>query len=226
MSLQPSLFDPIRPIVQPRRAVPGQDLEAQFQEFHQANPHVYEALRRMALDLRRRGSRKIGMKMLFEVLRWQYYMTTDDPAGDDFKLNNNYTAYYARELMANEPALADAFETRERRSPMPKKTKLQLIAESMLAILEQPGNHWRHKKLPRGLEILFERKDSTLRLELAREDVSPSQHEIRLCREAFGVPASVEVDMVQRLAYHVKTNRRIIYHVAEMSWIEEPEIAP
>lgn len=115
---QPGLYEqigPIQPTVQPQRAVPGQSLEEQFKAFHEANPHVYSALRSLALDMRRRGNRRIGMKMLFEVLRWHYWMTTDDQ-NSDFKLNNNYTAYYARELMANESALVDAFEVRERRS--------------------------------------------------------------------------------------------------------------
>ena len=117
-SIQPGIykeFSPIQPTVQPRRAEPGQSLEEQFSAFHEANPHVYNALRSLALDMRRRGNRRIGMKMLFEVLRWHYWMTTDDRSSE-FKLNNSYTAYYARELMANEPDLADAFEVRERRN--------------------------------------------------------------------------------------------------------------
>lgn len=116
MNAQLNLFDtPIAPTVQPRRAIPGQSIEAQFLAFHEANPHVYNALRELALDMRRRGSPKIGMKMLFEVLRWQYFMTTED-ANSDFKINNNYAPYYARILMDNEPQLVGAFEVRELRA--------------------------------------------------------------------------------------------------------------
>lgn len=86
----------------------GLTLEQRFAAFHEANPHVYAHLRRLALDARRRG-RQVGIKMLYEVLRWQYAMQT---SGDDFKLNNSYTSFYARLLMEQEPELAGYFETR------------------------------------------------------------------------------------------------------------------
>lgn len=92
-----------------RRRTP---IEERFQEFHETNPHVYEQLRNLALRLKRRGRTRYGMKGLFEVLRWQHAMETDDP---EFKLNNNYTAHYARLLMEREPELAGFFEIRKSR---------------------------------------------------------------------------------------------------------------
>ncbi len=88
----------------------GMTLDQQFAEFHEQNPHVYEMLRRLALDAARHG-RRLGIAMLFEVLRWQYAMGTNDPSSE-FKLNNNYRAFYARLLMEKEPELQDYFETR------------------------------------------------------------------------------------------------------------------
>ena len=85
-------------------------LHAQFLTFHRANPHVYRALRDLALDLKRRGRDSWGIGGLFEVLRWQRAMTTTDA---EFKLNNNLRAYYSRYLMQHEPELAGFFETRE-----------------------------------------------------------------------------------------------------------------
>jgi len=54
------------------------------------------------------------MKMLFEVIRWQHYMTTNDPSSE-YKLNNNYTAFYARLLMKHTPELDGVFELRRQR---------------------------------------------------------------------------------------------------------------
>lgn len=88
----------------------GMTLDQQFEAFHAANPHVYEALRRLALDAARRG-RRLGIGALFEVLRWQYAMNTTD-VDSDYKLNNNYRSFYARLLMEKEPELAGYFETR------------------------------------------------------------------------------------------------------------------
>jgi hypothetical protein len=91
----------------------GGSLTEQFIRFHRANPWVYDALVTLARDLVHRGHRRVGIGMLFEVLRWQYQMRT---VGDDFKLNNNFRSRYARLIMGSEPDLADVFETRELRS--------------------------------------------------------------------------------------------------------------
>lgn len=88
-------------------------IEAEFAIFHAANPHVYTALLREARLLLGVGHKKLGMKMLYERLRWQHYMETTDVV---FKLPNNYTAHYARLLMKQEPDLAGVFNLAELRS--------------------------------------------------------------------------------------------------------------
>lgn len=84
--------------------------ETAFRDYHSANPQVYDKLRSFALQARRTGRRHLGMKAIFERLRWWAYVET---TGDEFKLNNNYTAFYARLLMEREPELAGFFETRK-----------------------------------------------------------------------------------------------------------------
>ncbi len=69
----------------------------------------------MAFALRNRGHRKFGVKLLFERLRFEYLLTTDD-SHSPFRLNNSLTSRYARLLLANEPFLADCIETRELRA--------------------------------------------------------------------------------------------------------------
>lgn len=86
-----------------------------FEEFHRLNPQVYTALESMTREMVNRGRHKIGIKMLFEVLRWNYYMKTDDP-NSDFKINNNYAPYYSRLIIANNPTWEKVFELREIRS--------------------------------------------------------------------------------------------------------------
>jgi hypothetical protein len=56
------------------------------------------------------GATRIGLKALFEDLRWQL------PEGIR-GLNNNVTALYARKLIADQPHWASAFELRRRRTP-------------------------------------------------------------------------------------------------------------
>jgi hypothetical protein len=85
-------------------------LEEKFHRFHDANPDVYAQLYDLAIDWRSRGSEVWSTKGMFEVLRWQRRSLRLD--GDQpFKMNNNYTAFYARMLM-QEPALEGMFEVR------------------------------------------------------------------------------------------------------------------
>ena len=83
--------------------------EERFLEFHQENPHVYDRLVAMCRRLTAKGHKKIGIAMLFEVMRWDHMLATSD---EPYKLNNNYKAYYARMIMASEADLAGVFNTR------------------------------------------------------------------------------------------------------------------
>ena len=81
-----------------------------FKEFHRDNPDVYTELVKLAKQLKAKGRSKYGIKSLFEVVRWHRALAT---TGDEFKLNNNYTAYYARLIMHREPSLKGFFSVRE-----------------------------------------------------------------------------------------------------------------
>jgi hypothetical protein len=87
--------------------------EDRFAEFHATNPHVYERLVQLAHDARRRGHWRIGIGLLFEVLRWETLMSTE--SADGFKLNNNHRAYYSRLIEEREPLLRGMFVTRAQR---------------------------------------------------------------------------------------------------------------
>lgn len=88
-------------------------IDERFAEFHRANPHVYRGLREQALKLVSAGETRLSINMLFEVLRYHRKLQT---AGDDYLLNNNYRALYARMLMERELELEGVFETRRRKA--------------------------------------------------------------------------------------------------------------
>jgi hypothetical protein len=85
-----------------------------FAEFHRINPHVYDALVKLARQSLVRGKRT-GIGALFEVLRWQWVIETGSV--DEFRLNNNMRSRYARLIMAQEPDLEGFFDIRELRAP-------------------------------------------------------------------------------------------------------------
>jgi hypothetical protein len=81
-----------------------------FMRFHRNNPNVYETLVRLAREwVQRTGRHKLGIASLFERTRWEIAIATSDA---DFKLNNNYRAFYARLIMAQEKDLDGLFNLR------------------------------------------------------------------------------------------------------------------
>lgn len=115
----PSPPAPVTPVDPPPDAadadVPDEDsaLQRAFDEFHAANPHVYEMLVRFARVALAAGRKRIGIGALYERMRWETWVTTTGP---EFKLNDHHRSRYARLMMAQEPDLAGVFETRALRS--------------------------------------------------------------------------------------------------------------
>ena len=87
--------------------------ERRFREFHRDNPEVYNELMALVRQAIARGRKKIGIKMLWEVVRWNRFLRTTD---EKYKLNNNYHSRYARLIMDQEPGLDGIFNTRELKS--------------------------------------------------------------------------------------------------------------
>jgi hypothetical protein len=99
--------DPVvRAVVNGKRQTSAERFEA----FDEENPDVYRTLRQFALNyVRATGATRIGVQMIVEKLRYETGIVT---RSTDFKINNDFAAYYARKLMALEPDLAGRFETR------------------------------------------------------------------------------------------------------------------
>ena len=109
MSTQLALDLPplVAPLV-PKHATIGE----RFAAFHEANPHVADALETLARQWFARRQ-KVGMKALVEQLRWQSGIQTE---GDEYRINNDFTAMYSRLLITRNPEWADRIETRTLRT--------------------------------------------------------------------------------------------------------------
>jgi hypothetical protein len=99
------------PVRAPDRPVAEGPSAARFAAFHAENPQVYSELLRLAREARALGAQRIGIKMLWEVMRWNLTVRIQRADGE-FKLNNNYHSRYAR-MLQREPDLAGCFELRE-----------------------------------------------------------------------------------------------------------------
>lgn len=86
-------------------------LQERFEAFHAAHPEVYRELVVLARRARAAGRARIGIGMLWEVLRWE--RTLAGVEDGMWKLNNSFRSRYARLIGQREPDLVDVFETRE-----------------------------------------------------------------------------------------------------------------
>jgi hypothetical protein len=89
-------------------------LDQRFELFHAENPWVLRAYEKLASDWIAKGGKRVGIKMLTEIIRWQYGRQT---TGADFKINNNLTSRCARLILDRNPGWAGLFETRRLRTP-------------------------------------------------------------------------------------------------------------
>ncbi|MFF7613507.1 hypothetical protein [Streptomyces lavendulae] len=115
MSLeQPTLFglDDIQPVRLPDGAC-SLTIQERFEAFHALNPWVMRHLENLVQDAIDRGFQRIGIGMLFELLRYRYGEAT---RGDEFRLNNNFRSRYVRMLIGARPDWAPYFEIRALRA--------------------------------------------------------------------------------------------------------------
>lgn len=92
-------------------------IQSQFEAFHARHPAVYDELVKLAYRGLHAGRRRIGIGMLFEVLRWEWTIAGLPDEAEEWKLNNNYRSRYARLIMDREPPLDGMFELRVLKAP-------------------------------------------------------------------------------------------------------------
>ena len=88
-------------------------IDEAFWRFHEANPHIFRHIVRLCNEARDAGFDQWSINGIFEVLRWQTALRTDE---EKPKLSNSYRALYARLVMETYPHLDGFFVTKERPS--------------------------------------------------------------------------------------------------------------
>lgn len=97
-------------------------VEAKFNAFHAANPHVYTLFKRFAYEAFKAGATKISSKLIIERIRWETTIHTTGAgwhvaAGKKFLIDNRFTPWYARKFCDDFPHLAKRLELRAIRTP-------------------------------------------------------------------------------------------------------------
>jgi len=88
----------------------GKSIPEAFKEFHNKNPKIYHHFKEYFFYLHnRKGWRKVGGKLIMERIRFEVLIMTK---GSDFKIDNNFTAYYIRLFIQDYPQYEKCFELR------------------------------------------------------------------------------------------------------------------
>jgi hypothetical protein len=83
--------------------------EARFAEFDAANPDVWRLFERFTLELIRRGFEHYSSDAVLHRVRWETAVSAKDGT---FKIDNNWTPYFARKFHSHYPQYAGFFRTR------------------------------------------------------------------------------------------------------------------
>jgi len=90
------------------------EMVAQVAAFHENHPEVWDLFVQFSFQMINRGYKNYSANAIFERIRWE-----KDAGGDgvtQFKLGNNYRAFYSRRFMRVYPEHEGFFRTRDQKS--------------------------------------------------------------------------------------------------------------
>ena len=90
----------------------SQSIKHKWWEWHKQNPHVYDLFEKFTLDAISKGHERLSAWLIVNRIRWE---TAVETRGDDFKISNDFIAYYARLFMHNHPRYEGFFKTKQLR---------------------------------------------------------------------------------------------------------------
>ncbi len=80
-----------------------------FPDYHKENPNIYEAFKKYTFKSIDKGLNNYSAEAIFNIIRW----FTKESGNDEFKVNNNYKAFYSRMFMNEFPEYKGYFRTRK-----------------------------------------------------------------------------------------------------------------
>jgi hypothetical protein len=82
---------------------------SKFCSYDAKNPQVYESFKRITMKTITKGFANYSAKGILELIRWHSGVSAE---GDVFKVNNNYSSFYARKFEKEFPEYKDFFRKR------------------------------------------------------------------------------------------------------------------
>jgi hypothetical protein len=79
-----------------------------FEQYDSENPHIWQSFIHFCVQTRAKGFIRYSAKGIAELIRWH----TSERGKEPFKIDNNFTADYARKMENTYPEFKDFFEKR------------------------------------------------------------------------------------------------------------------
>ena len=88
------------------------EVSTKFMDYHTENPHIWEAFERFAWQAINSGRTRLSADLIINRLRWETMLTS---IGEDYKINDHYSADYARIFIEKYPQHREFFKLRNRK---------------------------------------------------------------------------------------------------------------
>lgn len=85
-------------------------LEKRFRVWHKDNPEVYDLFKRFTFEAINKGHDRLSAWLIVNRIRWETSVTT---TGNEFKISNDFIAYYARMFIKEYPRYTGFFSLHE-----------------------------------------------------------------------------------------------------------------
>ena len=89
---------------------PKSKITLSFQKYDANNPNVWRLFVQYSQQAAHAGRKTFSAQAIIERIRWFHSVENPD---DDFKINNDFAAFYARKFHAMNPNLNGFFRTRK-----------------------------------------------------------------------------------------------------------------
>lgn len=109
-----------------------EQLRQAVKDYHEKHPEVFKLFDQFTRDRIKLGFKNYGAMAIFQRIRWE--LDKPEYQNHDFKINNNYSAFYARAWMKLNPEHDGFFRTRRQIS----------VDEPALGLPELKPAHFEH----------------------------------------------------------------------------------
>jgi hypothetical protein len=81
----------------------------EFAQWHKDNPLIWEYFEQFSIEAVTSGKKRISHWLIINRIRWEVFIVT---TGKDFKISNDFIAFYARLWQKVHPQHKDLFNTK------------------------------------------------------------------------------------------------------------------